>query len=462
MTLTLLPALWFDHLETDGTVGIFLANQFPEDGDTDVESDQPIVFDVLSTDVTEVALSETTIYVNGVAAMIAGVFQAGFVTGSSATLLGNLHDYRFVVGHDADFVGESTVTVRVIAGVKNPPGGYTLDESYSFTIEDLVEPRLLSAFATFATTIRATFDEGMLASSEDGTNDALNPDNYSIAYVQTSDLQAAVSVVVTAVTQISATVYDLTTDIELTFWREYLLTCGDIADDSSNANLLDADYRTAGFDSWTPPEWPENRRFLLWNMLGQEHRNSDVTGDLARLIDCWQDTVWMMLWDADRIEEIWDVDRAQEIFLDARLQELGNPHRFGLTELQKRKLLDVLVPSYRQHGTEPAIINLTRFFLGLTVTIYAYNSFDYRWVLGEDTLGQTTILGPGDGTADLYTFVIQSLVELTADQRMWIGLIADKTKVAHEHYIIQDPTDAITWDHWILGYSKLGTETILH
>jgi phage tail-like protein len=454
-----LPALWYDDFAESATVGVFLANTYPEDADTEVPKDLAVTLEILSTAAAAVDLTATTITINGVTAMLNGAFQAGFVSGSSSTPI-NVHDYRIVIAHDDDWTSEQTITVGVVS--ETVGGGYTLDESYSFTVEDLISPQLVSVFATYATTIRVTFDEGMLASSESGANDALNPENYVLTYVPVNDRQAAVSVVVTAVTQISATVYDLTTDIELTFWRAYLLTCGDIADDSSNANLLDADHCTAGFDSWTPPAWPETRRFRLWDMLGQRHRDDDVTGDLERLVDCWQDCVWMLLWDADRIEDNWDVDRAPEVCLGARLQDLGNPHSFDLTELQKRKLLDFLVPSYRQHGTEPAIINLVRFFLGITVTVLAYNSSEYRWVLGEDTLGQGTILGPGDGEPALYTFVIQSLTDLTTEERRWIGLIADTTKVAHEHYVIKDPGDAITWDHWELGYSKLGLETILH
>lgn len=459
MTFVNLPALWFDAFGEAAAVGIFLANQYPEDADTEVPKGLDVTLEILSTAAPAVDLTATTITINGVTAMLNGVFQAGFVAGSSSTPI-NVHDFRIVIAHDDDWTSEQIITVVVVS--ETVGGGDTLDESYSFTVEDLVDPQLVSAFATYATTIRVTFNEGMLASSADGATDALNPDNYAITYVPVNNRQAAVSVAVTAVTQISSTVYDLTTDIELTFWRAYLLTCGAIGDDSSNANALDADYRFAGFDSWTPPGWPPTRRFRLWDMLTQDNRDDDVTGDLERLVDCWQDIIWMLLWDADRIEELWDVDKSPEVALDARLQGLGNPHVFDMTVLQKRKLLDFIVPSYRQHGTKPAIINLVRFFLGITVTIYAYNSSDYRWVLGHDTLGHGTILGPGDGTPELYTFVIQSLTDLTTEQRRWIGLIADTTKAAHEHYTIKDPGDYPTWDHWQLSHSKLGSETILH
>ncbi|MCP4573332.1 MAG: hypothetical protein GY838_13335 [bacterium] len=594
MTQINLPALWFDDFTEETSVGLFLANQYPEDSDVDVSSTPTITLDVLSTAAAAVDNTQTAVWINGLLAYVGGLglFTPGFngpassaaalvlppgdlvvdgdmeaagtgswspdngavlskqtttphggarclrvafgatpdpgatqsiltvglavrvrgwarsdgsappevhnkgvavwtgssstswqafdvtyvPTGTSLNLVANtagagycefdditvevLHDFRITIDPTTAFDSEEVVTVRVVS--ETVGGAYTIDESYSFTIEDIVAPRVLSALATYATTIRATFDEGMLAASAMGAADALNPANYNLSYVAANDRQAAVSATVTAVTEISSTVFDLTTDIELTFWRNYLLTCGAIADDSSNANALDADYRTAGFASWTPPEWPDSRRFRIWDMLAQQNRDDDVTGDLERLVDCWQDVVWLLLWDADRIEQIWDVDRAPEIFVEARLQDLGNPHSFDLTESQKRKLLDVLVPSYRQHGTEPAIINLVRFFLGITVTILAYNSFEYRWVLGEDTLGQGTYLGPGDGDPALYTFVIQSLTDLTAEQRRWIGLIAEAAKVAHEHYLIQDPTDAVTFDHWELGYSRLGLETILH
>jgi phage tail-like protein len=395
----------------------------------------------------------------GYAALKSNISSAGHCEWAYVSIRELGPDWRWSLTPPAAFASEKLIAVRVVSEDDGGPAD-TLEDSYVFTVEDYVKPQLVSAAATYATTIRVVFDEGMQASSPSGANDALNPALYSLAFRPAHDRQAGVSASVTAVSQVDSVTYDLTTNWELSFGKRYQLTCGDIADDSGN--LLDSDYRVLEFDAWFPPDWPGTRKFRLWDMLSGRDRREDVSGDLYRLIDCYQDIVDLILWDTDRIPRMWNIGRAEEIHLDAKLQDLGNPHKFPMSVLQKRKLLDILVPSYGQHGTEDAIINLTRFFVGVDVTVLAYNSHEYRWVLGEDELGYSTQLGPRAGTADLYTFAVQALLELTEQQRLWITRIAETAKCAHEHVIILDPTDAIEIDHWDLGLSELGLETILH
>jgi phage tail-like protein len=470
MTTIKLPGFWFDHLQSQATVGIVVANEYPEPNDVDFPRASPLTLEILSTHTSGVDLSDTTIYIDGVAALLNGVFQTGYVTGSSATPI-NVHDYRFVVGHDVDFASGATVTVRVVS--ETIDAAYTVDTTYTFTVEDYVAPRVLSAAAVFADRVRVTFDEAMLASSASNANDGLNPANYALAYQQSDPSVAAVSATVVSVAAISSTVLEITTDIPLTFSRVYRVTCGDIADDSTNANLLDAAYRTADFTSWFPTSWPDGRRFDIWtHMLSDHDREGDIHDDLKKLVSVWQDTLDLRLWDIDRFEQIWDIDRATMVFIRAMLQDLGNPFKIDVGDNRLRKLVDQLVASYGQKGTDRAIVNLARFFLGLDVTVTAHNSNEEVWTLEEVSdldvsgavggLSVDTIIGPAAGTPELYTFIVQSGIVLTAEQRLNLGQIIEIVKVAHEHYAIIDPSDTPEYDPWEIGLSYLGEDTFVH
>src|SRR5690606_30992264 len=110
-------------------------------------------------------------------------------------------------------------------------------------------------------------------------------------------------------------------------------------------------------------------------------RQLDETGDLENFMAVLQDVLELLLGEVDRFPDILDPDLAPEPFLDLMLEDLGNPFAFDLTELQKRRLIAVLVQIYRQKGTAAGIRNAIRFFLGVDVTaVSAY-------------LGNTLILG---------------------------------------------------------------------
>jgi phage tail-like protein len=462
-----LPALWFDDLKTTSELGVYVVNQYPEDAAVAVGVSQDVVFEIISTAPGGVDLANTDIEVGGSLVMSAGVFQAGFL-GSSATPI-NVHDYRIVVVHDAAWLSEQLVSVHVVS--QDVTAGYVVDTTYSFTVEDITEPRLLSATATAGNKIRVAFNEAMLRSSTSGTNDAMNPSLYSFEFIQQNDREAGVRVVASSVVEISPTVFDVTTDIVLTFGKTYKLTGGDIAD--ASLNILDADYRTAQFIAWTPPAWPGKRRFSIWyDLLAEKDRTGDTYGDLERMCSIWQDALDVKLWEIDSFDDLWDVDSMPESFCDALLADLGNPFGFDMTSIQKRKLIDLLIPSYAQRGTDDAIINMARFFLGITVTVTAYNGHGQVWVLEDVSvtdvfgydggLGVDSIIGPSAGTPELYTFEVYSGVVLTADQRRALRLIIEEVKCAHEHYVIHDPSDAVVYDPWEIGISRLGFDTYLH
>ena len=212
------------------------------------------------------------------------------------------------------------------------------------------------------------------------------------------------------------------------------------------------------FVAFVPPK-PAGRRFRLIKFLPQINRDEDVTGELARFVACLQEVTDLLLFDIDSFTDILDPDKAPEPFLDAMLFDLGNPFNFDLSEIDKRRLIDVLVEMYKQKGTQVGIVNVIRFFIGIEVTIVPFNPT--TWVLGEGELGEDTILGPS-AQFNLYAFNIVSPIALTAEQRKRIRSLVDLMKVAHEHFVDLIEPDTTVIDHVELGESELGETFLLH
>jgi hypothetical protein len=141
--------------------------------------------------------------------------------------------------------------------------------------------------------------------------------------------------------------------------------------------------------------------------------------------------------------------------------DLGNPFDFDLEEIDKRRLLRVLVQVYREKGTIPGIVNVVRFFLGLTITIRNSIGHD-KWVLGTSALGVDTVLGPSSGW-DRRGFHIVSLIALTAEQRTRVLALATYMKPAGTHILgLLEPEVPPAYDPLELGRSALGVDWILH
>ena len=357
---------------------------------------------------------------------------------------------------------EEVVPVRVVSQDDGGPVD-TLDETYSFTVEDYVLPTVVSASAEGPETVRVTFSEGMLASAASGATDALNPSLYTLAYSQSDANIAAVSASVTAVSQVSATVYELTTDIPLTFWKTYTVTAEGVADDSAAGNVTASPNASASFTAWAPPDWPDRRSFDFYEMFSDHDHTQDVSGDLEKTCSIMQDVIDVMLWKVSAFSDIWDVDDAPIEHVRAMLADLGNPFDIDFTEAQERKLLELLVPIYKQKGTEAGIINLARFFAGLEITDIVPGLED-TWILGDEDmglLGVTTVLAPSS-SASRFSFNVIVDRALTSSETSILEEIIRKMKCVHEHAYIVEPADPDHVDHWELGLSEIGFNTYLH
>ncbi len=456
-----LPAVYLDGLSVDdSSVGYEVFNRDPAPGEEGVPINRSIQLDLVdAAGALAVNPGHVSIYVGGVLAYAAGVFQPGFDGPESAedATPWNSAGLRITIDPTAPFGSEQTVDVRV-AAIGSPNGN--LDVTYSFVTEDVAAPRLAAAVAIERRTVRATFSEPMVQLDPAAANDALNPANWTVEIASTTldDGLPAVALEVVGVESDGSDEVLLELDVDATRGAVYRVTVENAEDPSGNA--IGDPTNVAFFVGFECPQ-PAGRTFSLIDMVPDLNVAEDETGDLARFVAVIQEVVDLLLCDVDRWVEIIDVDLAPEPFVDAMLFDLGNPFEFDLTLIDKRRLARLLVPIYRQKGTADGIVNAIRFFLGIETTL-VYPAFGDVWTLGVDLLGIGSFLGTSDAAAR-YSYRIVSPVLLTDEQRSQMLRIARYMHPAHEHVSIEEPPPPPTIpDHWELGYSELGTETILH
>jgi phage tail-like protein len=454
-----LPAVYVDSwtLGSDAARPT-LINRVPSPNDPSVPVDSRVYLEIADPSVTasfggNIDLSggggyqPTRVYVNDVLALEGTTFQTGW-DGPDSALTG--FDGNRTVGILLDpttqFDPQTLVTVRVETRVK---ASDPVVLSYSFTTEDLVAPQIASVQATARRAVRVVLTEDVLGEDPAGLGDATNPDNWALSLRSTSldDGLPAYVPAISSVTAVGPREYDLELAAELTPGALYRVTAGPIEDLVGNAMV--SPINVADFYGFQPAV-PAGRSFDLLSMLPALNVEEDVSRDLERFEKCLQEVTNQLLTDIDEWSDILDPDVAPERFVDAMLADLGNPFPFVLDLIDKRRLIRVLVPLYRQKGTDPGIIN-------------AVPAFDEPWLLGVGELGVDTYAGSSE-LRDRLSFWVDSPIELTAEQRRRITKIADYMKRAETHLLgILEPEAAPTEpDHWELGLSELGVTTSLH
>jgi phage tail-like protein len=450
---------------SDFTPIVQLINRIPEDDEVGVPLDSDIVFDLHDGDGSAPGLATVSVWVGGVLAVSAGVAQAGYAVSSS---LPDAATRRVTVNPDDDFDSAIDIDVRVTES------GSSLDETYTFTTKDILPPRVATAEARTRQVVRVTFNEAVKQVSAANSNDALNPANYAFTRLAVPTVGVEV-VSVSQVEPADPTSVDLTVNIEMSFNAPYQIVVTGVED--IYGNEIAAPYNAVEFTTLEAP-FPAGRRFRLIEFVPNLNRLEDQTGELELWILIKQDVVDLLLCTIDEWLEILDPDVAPERFLDAMLEDLGNPFFFvDLTEIDKRRLLRVLVDIYKAKGTKQGIIDVVRFFTGLTITIEIYNGLGFELAHEDNpTLdGQSPPSGPGDELSSaateapgagelgpgerrlLYSFEVHSAIELTDEQRDRIVDIVELMKPAHTHLTrIVEPTTAETYDHLELGISELG------
>ncbi len=472
-----LPAFYVDEVVEDD-LGLAAAvpyyiviNRDPEPSEVQVRTDSLIAFDLAaefgdSPDLTATQVFVTVTPIGGVPGSEIlvfdnGVFQAGWNGPDSGTSVIDGSTTRITIDPTTDFSSLDGVLIRVTS---TSTGAVVLAAtSWTFTIEDVTAPVLISATGREKKVVRIVFDEPIVLTVASNANSALNPLNYLI---ERQTLPAA-DVVVSSVTMITTSAVDLELDIEHTPGATYRVTVSNVED--LFGNPIAAPFDTVDFLGFVP-QIDEARDFQILRFIPQKNRDEDASGDLRRFVGVLQEVLDLILCEVDRWTDIIDPDKAAEQFLDCMLIDLGNPFDFDLTEADKRRLIRILVSIYKQKGTAVGIVNVVRFFLGVEVVVNAFS--EEGWDLGFDELGgpgageegiPPIILGPGTSFT-LYSFEIISPVVLTQEQRDRITDIANYMKPAHTHLIqIIEPVVPDVIDHLELVLSLLEPdEWILH
>lgn len=449
-----LPAFYFDDITFTPATAIFVGAQEPGPGATGILASAPIELAIFNpAGGSGTSPTGVSIYVEGLLAYSdAGGFTAAFDGPQSQELNPPTTNGRaFVIDSLANWGDEAVVLVRVVAHAAGASGN-AVDTTYHFTAERTSGPAITDALATGIQTLRVTFDEALLAEDPDGAADALNPANYTIT--RRAGVIAAVNVA--SVALVSSTSVDLTTDVEMTAGGEYTLLVGNVDDLHGNV----ADDAPVDFFAFTPPA-PAGRSFDIYEMLPQKNRSEDVSGDLLRFIQTIQEPTNLLLGKIDRFTDIIDVDIAPEPFVDAMLDDLGNPFEFELTLLEKRQLVQLLVPIYKQKGTDAGIINAVRLFLGFTISLHAIGFGTAT--IPDAMLGVDWVLGSSE-LYDRLSFEVTAPTDLTDDQIARMNSIINYMKRAETHYVrLTQSSVPVVTDPVQLGFSgELGDNWLLH
>lgn len=450
-----LPGLWLDAVVLDSSpAALVVASRSPQPDDTDVlkSTNVELLLVVTTTTGATISLASTKVYIDGVLAFDGGTFQTGFDGAGSLheVVPGPTHMRRVVIDPTTDFLSEAVVSVRVVSATST---GATLDETYSFTVEDLTAPRVVTAQATSHTKVLVSFDEPLKQVDASASDDALNAASYAVTPLDSP----AVTPTVTSVRAVSDSVVELTLDVRASFGRRYRVTVVDVEDLEGNAVV--APFNTADF---TAPACssPAERDFNLYRMLPEMNRREDETQDLYKFALCLQEVTDMLLCEVDRFADFLDPDTTTAAGVEAMLGDLGNPFAFDPTDEERRRLVRLLVPLYKQKGTDPGIRNAVRLFLGFEVTLTPYLGEGLS--LGESELGVDWVLGPSTSFMR-YAFDVNVGVNLTDEQRERLRAIVVYMKPSHTHLVnIVEPEVPLVVDHLELGLSELGETWELH
>jgi phage tail-like protein len=455
-----LPAAYVDAIAALETEGPLLVNRVPGPGERGVPHDSTIQFDLCHTDAAGISSGATEVYVDGVLALVGGVFQPSFDGADSAiTTRDGGRTLRVVVDPTNAFLSDRIVVVRVV-GMTND--GLPIDVTYSFVAGDATAPQIADVTSPEENVVRVELLEPVRQVSAASADDALNPANWEVVLVEGPPAAApyragaGVWVEVTAVRSIAPDVVELVTDIPMTAGATYRVIGTSVEDLSGNAMV--APNNSALFLAFE--EVKLGRRFRLIEKIQPFHVTADATGDLRKFFWCLQEPLNLLFRRIDRWTDILDPDVAPEPYLDAMLVELGNPFTFALEVDDKRRLVRILVSIYRAKGTAQGIIDAIRFFLGLEVTIN-YPGFEGA-LLGDALLEEDWVLG-GE-PRDAYTYEILAPVSLSGEERARITEIAEYMQVAHEHLvgIVEPEAPPLEPDHIELGLSVLEESWELH
>lgn len=441
MTPVVLPRCELDSVVAGAVdAALVLCGREPAPGERDVPLHAAFAFSVLGLRAEQADVATLDVWLDGVPLFIAGVPSEPVDPGTVAvTEEPHRLDVRWRLKRSLTSDFEHQLRVRVAAH-----SGTVLDEEWAFRAEDRIAPVLIAGTWRGTRSVVVEASEPLAAGEGSWAVEPLG--------------RPAFSPVVRDVHHLEDGLIQLDLDDDVSSGVGYRVRAHDVRDlagnvvDPAHASVL-LPARSAG--------GPLSRRFSLWEMLPLFNRRQDLTGDLRGFIACLQDVLDLQLADVDRFVDLVDLDRAPSAFVEAMLRDLGNPFAFELDDRAARRLASVLIAMYQQKGTAVGIRNAVRFFVGLEVEAITPFAAD-ALVLGESEIGVDWILGP-DGRFARYAFDVRVSRRLTASERHQLRQIIDYLKPAHTHFVdLVEPSLPIFIDHWELGVSELGTESVLH
>ncbi len=446
----LLATLAVDKTEVSVIAGrIVIIQRDPQPSEGDISVDTDIRFLIVDLDADPLGPPPGPSFTVTVEGSIAGIYGGG-VFSPTAPWTG----YVDVTTHADPFVGwyvtlqqpasplftsEQVVDVKVDFnltsgyGHSGPyghfPWGHSLPSSstsfeYSFVIEDITPPKILSAKAMDFFTARLTFDDEMAVS---GDGSVLDISKWSSAIERLNvDPEPGVILQVISICEVEdggGKQFDLTFQWEMTQGCLYQVHIDETVEDSSG-NKIDQGFMTAQFIGYELPI-VEGRNFGHWPMMvPMKNRQEDATRDLERFSNCIQEVLSLLLNDVDRFTEQFDPDTATEDQIDAMLYDMGNP--FDLAELMltpndRRKLLRFLVDIYKLKGTASGVEGTVWFLLGEQVEVVEYAA--EGWILGEDELGNGSIAEVLCDAGEAFDFSVARTLKLKTDS--YVDLAGD-------------------------------------
>ena len=225
MTMVELPAVYIDDVQMLEPGGLALLNRDPDDGQVRVPEDLNIVVDIADLTGIGIDTSATQVFVAGILAFDGGVFQPGFAGSTSSPDSDTL---RIDINPASDFASEQAVTVRVVS--ETTGGANTIDETYSFTIIDLIPPAFASAVPQSLRVVRLTFDDPVKQVDPTVADDALNPSNYFFRPLTFP----AVTPVGVSVASVDAQTVDVTVDIDFSPGQTYSVQAPNFTDPTAS------------------------------------------------------------------------------------------------------------------------------------------------------------------------------------------------------------------------------------
>jgi len=268
---------------------------------------------------------------------------------------------------------------------------------------------------------------------------------------------------VESVTKISDNTYDLVLDTDMTPQGPYILTVFNVYD--ASGNLVSSDHDSVTYRGFSP-QTPTRRQFDLFRMQPLYNRQEDQSygSTLLKFMRVLQEVEDQLLADMDEYTGIFNLDNAPDWFIEAFLSSHGSPFDFMPIDVtKKRQLSAILVDLLRIRATNPGIEAALKFFFGFT-TVSITSAWGLGWLLGDSIrsiLGTSTVLNSSD-RRDKFTIIVEVDRDLTEDELWQVKRVIEVMKPDHIHYDLRQPEAPFVPNHWQLGYSVLGTNTIVH